>query len=178
MRTTATLEHPKTLTAIISLGVLAFAFFAFILAGDMFKAPIWFDRPYSGFVDIGYYVVHPHDSLFVVGLFAVPLLIWHFCDAIDLERDDGREPLLTSYRAVLACLIAGMIGSGIVFSGLTEWLSCYRPEPVVETEFGKFAFFCTPDSTYLVEFLVLPFLLALVLLTFLKAGSLMIRKSR
>ena len=176
MRTIATLENPKTLAAIISLGVLAFAFFAFILAGDMFKSPVWFDRPYSGFVDIGYYVVHPLDSLFVVGLFAVPLIIWHFCDAIDLGRDDGREPILTSYRAILACLIAGMIGSGIIFSGFTEWLSCYRPEPVVDTEFSRFGFFCTPNSTYLIEFFVFPFLLALVLLTLLKAGSLIFRK--
>ncbi|MEL7541785.1 MAG: hypothetical protein AAGJ51_12860 [Pseudomonadota bacterium] len=175
MRTLATLEHPKISAAIISLGVLAFAFFAFILAGDMFKAPIWFDRPYAGFVDIGYYVVYPFDSLFVVGLFAVPLVFWHFCDVIDREWDDGREPILTSYRPVFACLIAGMIGSGIVFSGLTEWLSCYEAH-LENADGDNFVAFCTPTPGALSEFLVFPFLLALWLLALTKVGTFISRK--
>ena len=157
--------------AILSAAVTFFAFFALIVSSDVAQTPAWFDeRPY-GFGFAYDYIEDPLASLLFVGLFAVPLAIWHVADLFSKEEGENDNPsVLESYFPVLGCYLAGMLGTAIILSGFTEWLSCWRPEPIVRTASGnEFGFFCTPSVGYLSEFLILPLLLAVLVLSVIKA---------
>ncbi len=162
---------PALNQAALSACLILFAFFALIVAGDTFKAPVWFDRPHR-FVHIGYYVGSPLESLSMIGLFAVPLAIWHASDLFSKRDDEHKAKLWVSYSPVLICLMLGLLGTLVLATGFTEWLSCYRPEPIKVTESGfEAAFLCTPRIGFLGEFIVLPFLLSLVIFAIVKLLS-------
>lgn len=160
----------KLENAILSAALTFFAFFALILSSDAAQTPAWFDgRPYGFGFDYDY-LEDPLNLLFFVGLFAVPLAIWHAADLCSkVESEDAAFSIFDSYLPVLGCYLGGMLGSAIILSGLPAWLSCWRPEPLVRTASGnEFGFYCTPNSAYLIDFLVYPFLLAVLVLSIIK----------
>lgn len=162
---------PKASEAAISLSLVFIAFFALLLLSDAFKAPVWFDRQFSEFLDLGYLVQSPMEVMLFVGFFAVPLALWHLLEVFSKVTQESSKiaQFLSSYRPVLSLFIAGMIGVGLSTSGFAGWLSCYQPEPTITTESGnKFGFFCTPDPTYLAIFIIIPSLFALACLALAK----------
>lgn len=118
------------------------------------------------------------EALFIVCLFAFPTVIWHVCGHFSPKESSNLfVGLLSSYKLVLGILVLGLLGSGIVTSGLTEWLYCFRWEQTVSNTLGnEFVFLCHPPLGYGTEFLVIPFLMALLLIAFARIGALFFRK--
>ena len=172
------LPNTQLTTATLSLALTFIAFFGLILTSDAFRTPSWFDGRPNGFGFPYDYLEYPLTSLILVLVFAVPLAFWHGLDLAYQNGDTTNDShFLESYGPVLTTFLGGMIGTAVILSGFTEWLSCYRPELVVTDELGnQWGFFCTPNSAYLIEFLVFPFFLILLLLVVLKAGFLIRRK--
>ena len=147
-----------------------FAFFMLVVISDAMQTPAWFDGRPNGYGFPYDWLKDPLDSFMLVGLFCIPLAIWH---GFDLIAKDDRESadlgFFDSYFLVLGCFLAGMVGSAIVMSGFTSWLSCWEPRSAVQVanDNGFFSF-CTPDPLHLWEILILPFLLALFILSFAK----------
>lgn len=159
--------------AMLSLGLLFFAFFAFLITRDLFYDASW---PYGWEGRIEYQWWTEFGSLLTITLFAIPILLWHAFDAFSVDQPKTAfDRALGSYPLVLSLLILGLLGNAILESGLTEWIDCYEAH-LENTDGDNFGSFCTPTPGYLAEYLVLPFLLTLILIVMVKAGVLIFRK--
>ena len=178
MRRDPALSTPKLMQVALSACFVFFAFFALVVAGDAIQTPAWFDGKPHGFGLAYDYLIDPLAPLLMVGFFAFPLGIWHFCDLFSKGQSRTKAGwIANSYRLVMALVAFGLFGAGILLSGFTEWLSCWYPEPSTGNETGNtFGYLCTPDPVYLIEFLVLPFFLGLVALVLLKTIVLVAEK--
>ncbi|MEM6267248.1 MAG: hypothetical protein AAF707_06960, partial [Pseudomonadota bacterium] len=162
--------HPKRAEAAISLGLTFFAFFALLVLRDLF-----YDAPAQG-VGGAYRIAYQHwaelGSLSIVAVFALLTGIWHVCDLVNANQNASKlGRLLDSYPLILTLLVFGFVGSAMIASGMTERLSCQQAEVVNADPTSRLFIFCTPNPTFLVELLVLPFLLLLATITMTKAIS-------
>ncbi|MBV7266811.1 hypothetical protein [Erythrobacter ani] len=157
----------------LSVGLLFFAFFLFLVTRDLFYDASW---PFGWDGRLEYQYWSEFSSFLTVVIFAVPTLLWHGIELIhDNEARGQPVGLLGSYPLFLTTLLLGLSGNAIIQSGLTEWLSCY-PAYLENSDGDNFVGYCTPTLGAWSEFLVLPFLLALWLISLAKIGVLFSRK--
>jgi hypothetical protein len=159
--------HPKLATAFASLSVLFLAQFIFLFSHDLFKDT----PPYPNGLEeqFNYSYWNEIGNLFVVCLFAVPMLIWHVSDMMASREPETRlGRRLLSYGAAFGAMLFGLAGYAIIASGITERMQCWEADRVNSIQGNDFFVLCHPESGYLIEFFVLPFLLALVVLAITK----------
>jgi len=157
----------------LSLGLLFFAFFVFLITRDLFYDASW---PFGWDDRLEYQYWTEFSSFLIVSLFGIPTLIWHAIEVFH-ENKTRRQSIavLGSYPLFLTLLLLGLLGNAIIQSGLTEWLSCYDAH-LENTDGDDFGAFCTPTPGAWSEFLVLPFLFLLWLVALAKVGVLIFRK--
>lgn len=157
---------PRILRVIVSLSLLVFAPFCFLLSHDLFQTSHLHPMGWEERLNYNYW--NEFGFLFTAAVFAVPILIWHVSDLLTNRKPITRfETAIASYRTVFIPLVLGLYGFTIIASGVTERLSCLEAH-LENTDGDEFMAFCTPTPGYLVEFLVLPFLGMLVLVAALK----------
>ena len=156
----------KRTTAILSVGILAFSEILFLFAHDIFY---W--TPYITNIEEGfdYYYWNSVGNISAVGLFALPMLIWHVSDLLTFSEPRTRlTSLLGSYPLALYTMLAGIVGYAVIASGLTERIQCWEAEKINSNPNTDFFMLCHPNIGFGIEFLVLPFLVLCLLLAFSK----------
>ncbi len=164
--------QPKILAAFVSLCTLLIAQFAFLFAHDLFydtfKHPMgWQERiEYDNNFRLG--------NLFMIGIFALPVLIWHFADLSMLRPTKSKiVSLFLGFRTMYVVLLTGLVGTALVLSGLTERMQCWQWTDVFTTEeadgLNEFGFWCHPSLYNNIEYWSFPFAFALMVIAIARA---------